>query len=75
MDETEHIIYIALLDEGVDAWRPVRAKHVSEDVFLVLEQPYDRAIETWQFEPGTEVICQPRKLSDGMCLVAVDRRR
>lgn len=75
MDDAEHEIYVALLDEGTDVWRPVRARHISQDVFLIADQPYDPATETWQFEPGTEVICKPRKLSDGVFLVAVRRRR
>lgn len=73
MNDTEHTIYVALLDKGVDVWRPVRAKHVSQDVFLIVDQPYDTEIETWQFAPGTEVVCEPRKLYEGVFLVAVSR--
>ena len=49
-DET---IYVPLRDEGIDVWRPVLARRVSGDSYLILDQDYDRDVETWEFEPGT----------------------
>ena len=48
-------IYVALLDEGIDVWRPVMARRLRDGTYLILEQDYDRSTETWQFEPGAVV--------------------
>ena len=63
-------IYIALLDEGVDVWRPVQAEHLSGDVYRILSQSYDRTVESWQFEPGDLVVCEMVEASDGRILAA-----
>jgi non-homologous end joining protein Ku len=55
---TDDTIYVALLDEGVDVWRPVKARRLSPDRYLILEQEYDRDMETWAYEPGTVVECR-----------------
>ena len=56
-DDSE-TIYVCLLDEGVDVWRPVKARRLSSGAYLILEQDYDRSTETWQFEPGAVVTCR-----------------
>ena len=66
-------IYIALLDEGVDVWRPVQAKHLSGNIYRILNQPYDRTTESWQFEPGDAVLCEMVESSDGRILAAIRR--
>lgn len=63
-------IYVALLGEGVDVWRPVEALYVNEDIYKILDQPYDRAIENWQFQPGQLVVCEMIESSDGPILAA-----
>ncbi len=56
-------IYVSLLNEGTDCWRPVTAEHVSEDLFRIADsQPED---EEWQFKPGQVVLCQPHTFQDG----------
>ena len=64
-------IYVALLDEGTDVWRPVKARCLSRNVYRILDQSYDSVDETWEFKPGMNVVCERRKLSGGECLVAV----
>jgi hypothetical protein len=66
-------IYVALLDEAVDVWRPVRAEHLFDNVYRILCQPYDREIESWQFEPGDEVVCEPIESSSGRILAATKK--
>ncbi|MEW5904202.1 MAG: hypothetical protein AB1722_07635 [Pseudomonadota bacterium] len=68
---TEQKIYVALLEEGTDVWRPVMAKQTSNESFLILgEVP---AEESWQFLPGTHVRCEEHVFSGGMRgLVAVE---
>jgi hypothetical protein len=63
-------IYVALLDEGLDVSRPVAARRLSADTFLILDQDYDREVETWAFEPGTVVRCRPETRRGEPILVA-----
>ena len=66
-------IYVRLLDEGTEVWRPVKAKEVktSPHTFQILEQEYCTADEKWEFKPGDMVRVEVRALSGGQCLVAV----
>jgi hypothetical protein len=66
-------IFVCLLDEQVEVRRPVQAEHVHGDVYKVTEQPYDRQVERWQFEPGDEVVCELVDSSEGRILAAVRR--
>ncbi len=66
-------IYVALLDEGVEVWRPVQAERVGGNTYRILGQPYDRSIETWQFEPGDVVFCEMVESSDGRILAATKK--
>lgn len=54
-------IYVALLGEGTDVWRPVQAISVGDDKF-VLVRPYDHDVEdeTWEFLPGAIVRAETR---------------
>lgn len=63
------VVYVALLGDGVEAWRPVSASPQPNGTFrLADEKPDD---ERWAFPPGTVVRCERRTLSDGDALVAV----
>jgi HEPN domain-containing protein len=74
VDESElHTIYVYLLDEDVDVWRPIQAKRVGESVFQIAEQEYDKSVDKWEFGPGEIVFCEPAQLSEGVCLVAKRR--
>jgi len=64
-------VYVGLLDEGIDVWRPVQAEHVEGNTYRILDQPYDRAVESWQFEPGDEVVCEPKGFAEGRHLAAI----
>ena len=69
-------IFVHLLDEGTDVWRPVVAEHVRGDVFRITGTPPDDT-ETWEFHTGDAVRCEQRMLLEGMdtklCLVAVEK--
>jgi hypothetical protein len=63
-------VYVELLDESVDVWRPVQAELESDHVFRL---PHAApAGETWRFPPGSRVRCELRNLSDGQHLVAAE---
>jgi hypothetical protein len=61
-------IYVELLGEGVDVWRPVEATIEADGTFRLPDQaPTD---EAWRFPPGSVVWCQRKMLSGGEALVA-----
>ena len=65
-----YTIYIRLLDEDIDVWRPVKAKKdVTGNAYLILEEeiPED---ENWEFPPGSLVRVEQRVLENGPVLVA-----
>jgi hypothetical protein len=64
-------IYVRLLDEAVDVWRPVQAVHLDVGRYRIAEQPYDIEIETWEFVPGDEVECEVLPMAEGPALTAV----
>ncbi len=63
-------IYVSLLDEGIDVWRPVLAEHVRENVYRIADQPHP-ADEVWEFLPGTLVLCKQIQLDEGSVLAAI----
>jgi len=65
-------VYVKLLNEGIDVWRPVPAEDLAQRRYRLLPTDnYDPDDEIWEFLPGTIAICEPRQLSDGICLVAI----
>jgi hypothetical protein len=64
-------IYVYLCGEGVDVWRPVQAEQLSAGVYRIAEQPYDRGLERWQFDPGSEVVCELISVENREILAAV----
>ena len=73
--DTKAVVYVRLLDEGTDVWRPVRATALPDGTFRLLKpNGYDPSAETWEFPPSTKVRCVTRKFADGgEGLVAVAR--
>ena len=65
-------IFIALLDEGVNAYRPVQAEKLANDTYRIPPNLDPGPLgEKWEFPPGATVVCQPRDTSDGRILAAV----
>ncbi len=68
-------IYVYLLQEGVDVWRPVRARPLGGDLFRILSRNPDPEDEKWQFGTGGIVQVREVLLAEGStprpCLVAV----
>jgi hypothetical protein len=62
-------IYLALLNEGVDVWRPIDAR-CEGDLYRIVDSVPES--EPWAFGPGTLVRCELRELADGPALVAVE---
>ena len=67
-------IYVYLLDEGTDTWRPVKAEKLSDNTFQIVSQNSDPEDEKWQFSTGDIVKCEERILSNSQkCLVAIEK--
>ena len=66
-------IYVALLDESVDVWRPVEAEELRDGSFLIVSANCCPEDERWEFEPGSLVHCEVKQLADGPALAAVAR--
>ena len=61
--QMETVIYMPLVGEGTDCWRPVRAVQITEDVFEVIDHiPPD---ESWKFAPFSRVRCRRRTFTGG----------
>jgi hypothetical protein len=71
-DDMSSIVYVYLLNEGTDVWRPVPATKLKENVYLLHgSEIFDPEDEDWEFLPGTKVFVKER-LSDGAkILVAI----
>src|SRR3546814_15174699 len=58
-------IYVALLDEGTDVWRPVQAAQRTDGSYIILSTNGDPEDEKWQFTSGSIVQCEIKTLSGG----------
>jgi len=66
-------IYLALLDEGIDVWRPVQATELASGLYQIVSDNVDPSDERWEFSAGSKVRCELRSLSGGTYLVAVEQ--
>src|ERR1700730_11871856 len=54
--DTDVVVYVRLLDEGTDVWRPVRATALPDGTFRLLEpEGYDPNAQRGEFPPLTKV--------------------
>jgi hypothetical protein len=65
-------VYVYLLDEGVDVWRPVQARGLGDDRYQLVSVNSDPDDEHWEFNTGDVVRCEIRQLSGGHALVAFE---
>ena len=64
-------VYMPLLNEGVDVWRPVTAMKITDIGYMVTEPAPDG--EEWAFQPGHILRCEERNFDGEACLVAVGK--
>jgi len=57
-------IYVYLLDEGTDVWRPASADHIRDDIYRITGTPPNDT-ERWEFLPGEIVRCKNQTLGSG----------
>ena len=63
-------IYVELVDEAVDVWRPVDARVEHSGTFRLPDHAPEG--EAWRFPPGSVVRCERRLLSGTEALVACE---
>ena len=66
-----NIVYVRLLGEGTEVYRPVPAQQVSSSIFVLGgEDIYNPEDEEWEFLPGARVWVETKFLSGGPVLIA-----
>jgi hypothetical protein len=67
-------IYVYLLDEGTDVWRPVQAEKLNNKLYRIVSNNPDPENEKWQYSTGEIVKCEERLFSNSKkCLVAIEK--
>jgi hypothetical protein len=66
----ETMIYVSLLNEGLNVMRSVRAEPLGRDYYRIIDDMPEG--ETWQFQPGQVVRCKKKNLSSGKAMVAIE---
>lgn len=70
---TQKTIYIRLLNEGTDVWRPVSATKIDNNIYRIeMTDQHEFEEENWEFEPNTLVYCEKKVLMDKECLIALN---
>lgn len=52
-------LYVRLLNEGTDVWRPVKARRLGETTYQIADDPVPQD-EEWSFQPGDIVVAEHR---------------
>ena len=66
-----HTVYIELLDEGTDVWRPAKALLMNKNIYKILPPvDYDPDDEKWKFKPGSLVECEWKNKNGKKVLIA-----
>jgi hypothetical protein len=70
-DDAIVTVHVRLLDEGTEVWRPTMAERLPDGTYRLAPTPeYDVTTETWEFPPGTIVVCSQHRLAEGTVLGA-----
>lgn len=67
-------VWMPLLDEGLDVWRPVDAEVLPSGWYRIMSVNEQSEEERWAFPTDAVVVCEYRHLSDGDCLVIAGER-
>ena len=64
-------VYVGLVDEGTDVWRPTVAYRLSETVYVLSNENFDADTETWTVAPGSLITVANQETRTGVIPVAV----
>jgi len=75
-------IYVKLLDEDIDVYRPVNAEKLGNKLYKILDdsdKAYKDYLEIWEYKTGDIVECTYKNLSEGKkkkepTLIAIKKR-
>lgn len=65
--ELSLLLYMPMLDESTDVWRPVAAQPLGHSMAQVCSETPDD--ESWQYPTGARIVYEERELSGGARLV------
>lgn len=69
---TDTTVFVRLLDEGTEVFRPIRATHLFADTYRLHAGESDIDVEErWEFGPGSSVTCVRKQLEGETVLIAV----
>lgn len=72
----EEIIYVPMINEGIEVWRPMWADNIKDNVYKLKSfSNYDPTDEVLKFNSGDLVVCEKQKKSEGQILVAVSKKK
>ena len=67
-------IYVPLLDEGTEVWRPVEAIKIGEGIYRIVSDNQKPDDELWKYVTGDIVRCIRQMLSSGFeSIVAIEK--
>lgn len=75
-NKNNETIYVYLLDEGTDVWRPVEAEELGNNRYRIISKNNKPEDEKWEFMTGDIVRCESKVLKDTearACLVVVSK--
>lgn len=58
-------IYVPMLNEGTDVWKPVMAQPISSAAYRIVSEPIDSDDEEWAYRAGQEVAVEEHVFQDG----------
>jgi len=58
-------IYVPMLNEGTDVWKPVMAQPISSATYRIVSEPLDPEDEEWAYRAGQEVAVEEHVFQDG----------
>ena len=67
--ESYRPIYIYLLDEGTDVWRPVMGRLIAGDIFEIVTENSNPDDEHWEFGCGQQVRCRELMTPEGKTIM------
>ncbi|MBP1152574.1 hypothetical protein [Methylocaldum sp. RMAD-M] len=67
-------VYVRLLGEGVEVYRPVPASQVESNIYVLGgAEIFDPEDEQWEFPPGEYVVAENKTLDGEVVLVAISK--
>ena len=69
-------IYVRLLDEGINVYKPVQAEKLGNYLYKILDdskKAYEEYLEIWEYKTGDIVKCAYKKLSNKNILLDIQK--